>query len=1066
MSIAACMIVRNSEAIIEKSIDSIRPFVDEINVFDTGSTDGTVALLRKLNRTKTMPIKDAAGVLHKVPLAPIRVKVAAKRELAKNLSADGLLGDFSWAREQSFAMASPEHDWFFWLDDDDIVIGAEHLRPLANAAHYALDGYVFYYDYARDPDTGQNVCSLWRERLIRRKDPSEWGWRNPVHEVWLPHEHTGIVPNYMMLPPEQAHFRHERPDGERYASTRNLVILQKAVADAEAAGTEPDPRTLVYMGTEHMAHQMFAEAIPWLQRYLEHPGAQTVSDERSQVHHKLAMCLRFLGQPQAAIGCEFQGIHERDTWAENAIGLCECFGEIGDWERSIVWGKRALELGMPQSMLILNPLEFTLVPMLRIAQALVEQKEFDEAKPYVEKAAQIMPSHPMVQETLNRVNRDGFREGVVQAVLKLRETLVRFDENQKAYELLQHVPYIVEDDPRIVSARAMQTENVMHMLKPEEYTRWYEDEPKESTVPDEWVKDAGEAIERAKFLLELAQKFEEEHGRKPRMLDLGCNDAWLNGYLWLNGEYVCDGVELNKASVEKAAGRIERFGIPGKIVQGNLFDAKELLAAHPQGKNGSRRAELLTPYDIVSCFEVYEHVPDTERLLGTMESLLSENGIACVTTPNGAFEDGNLQMWQLVERKGHLRAVTYLQLAGQLAEHGRIVDMKVHQDARLTFAAWKPSKKKGRVHLYAPGAFEPWSPLSIKEGGIGGSETCLTYLAVGLSERDWDVRVFADAEPGIYVGSLWRPSAAFDPTEEADAIIVSRAPHAFDVELHAPVRALWCHDATYADQLTAKRAERITDLIALSDWAEQAFIDQYPFLEGKTRIIRNGVPILGSDGEEKFPRGNVGFHDRAPMCIYSSSADRGLDLLLEWWPEIRAIVPNAELHVFYGWETLDKAARMRPELFQFKAQVLASLERAGGEEGGVFMRGRVGQTDLYEAMQDARVWTYPTYFTETSCITAMEARAAGIVPVTSELAALTETVGENGLLLEVGEDGRPDEAYRETFVGLVTTLLTDEELWTKWHNRARMGSELNGWPYRIDEWEALVSQSAAARVAA
>lgn len=1050
--IAACLICRNSAQTIERTLDSIRPFVDEINVFDTGSTDETVSLLRRLNRKKILRVDGPEGKV-KVPLAPIRVKVAAKTKVP--LAEDGLLADFSWAREQSFAMASPEHDWFFWLDDDDVIVGAEHLRALAATAHRALDGFVFFYDYAQDPPgSDRNVCALWRERLIRRQDPAEWGWRNAVHEVWLPHEHTGIVPNYTMIPADKVRFIHLRPEG-RYSSNRNLQILERVVAECEAKGEEPDPRTLVYMATEHMAQGRFPDAIPWLNRYLEHPGA-VIGDERSQAHHKLAVCLRMLGQPAGAVHCEFQARKERDDWAENAVGLCDAFGDLGEWARCEKWAREALDLGMPQSMMILNPLEFTLQPRLRLAQALCEQKRYDEAAQYVAEAAQIQPGNPMTLELAVRVEREGYREKVVQAILTQRETLVRFDENWKAYELMQTVPYIVQDDPRIVSARAMQTEMVMHALKPEEYTRWYEDDPKESTVPDEWVENAGDWIQRAKFLLEIAQKFEEEHGRKPRMLDLGCNDAWLNGYLWLNGEYVCDGIELNKASVEKAQGRIERFGIPGRIVQGNLFDAANLLGLDPSYYNG-KPSNPADRYDIVSCFEVYEHVPDTEALLRTMENLLTPEGIACVTTPNGAFEDGNLQFWQLVERKGHLRALTYIELAEQITEHGTIEDMRIHQDGRLTFAAWKPAKKKGRVTFYAPGAFERWSPVSIQKGGIGGSETCLTYAAVGLAERGWDVRVFADADPGLYVGSIWRPSSAFDPTVESDAVIVSRAPHAFDVEIHAPVRALWCHDATYMDALTEKRADRMTDIVTLSDWSRDAFLEQYPFLDGKLSVIRNGVPLVGSDGNPKFPHFNRSFHERKPMCVYSSSADRGLDVLLEVWPQIRESVPDAELHVFYGWETFDRAAQVQPHLFEFKARVLAAVENIGGEAGGVFLRGRVGQTELYDAFQEARVWSYPTYFTETSCITAMEARAAGVVPVTSDLAALSETVGEHGLLIDVDENGQPDDVYKDTFVGLVSMLLTDEEAWTRWSEKALEGIERCAWPKRIDDWEALIS---------
>jgi len=35
--------------------------------------------------------------------------------------------------------------------------------------------------------------------------------------------------------------------------------------------------------------------------------------------------------------------------------------------------------------------------------------------------------------------------------------------------------------------------------------------------------------------------------------------------------------------------------------------------------------------------------------------------------------------------------------------------------------------------------------------------------------------------------------------------------------------------------------------------------------------------------------------------IYTSSYDRGLEHLLKMWPDVKKAVPDAELHIFYGW---------------------------------------------------------------------------------------------------------------------------------------------------------------------
>src|SRR5947208_827532 len=129
MKIAACLIVKDSAATIEKCLNSIRPFVDEINVYDTGSTDDTVEKLENavdnwmtvcskcgdqrksltfsrdgdprdnLPKTCVREDIDCDGDLAPIPLAPIRVKKGEWRD------------DFSWARQQSFDMASDDVDW-------------------------------------------------------------------------------------------------------------------------------------------------------------------------------------------------------------------------------------------------------------------------------------------------------------------------------------------------------------------------------------------------------------------------------------------------------------------------------------------------------------------------------------------------------------------------------------------------------------------------------------------------------------------------------------------------------------------------------------------------------------------------------------------------------------------------------------------------------------------------------------------------------------------------------------------------------------------------------------------
>jgi glycosyltransferase involved in cell wall biosynthesis len=620
----------------------------------------------------------------------------------------------------------------------------------------------------------------------------------------------------------------------------------------------------------------------------------------------------------------------------------------------------------------------------------------------------------------------------------------------------------------VIKARADQREMVKHFTHPDEYKRWYEDEPKESSLTDDHIDQVGEWFGRVGGLLAGLQDQEATLGRKPVLLDLGCNDWWMGEFFARQG-IRCDGVELNKRSYDLALERIERFDRDVTVVQGDLHNAVELLGKEFDPDPIFQKDVALHRYDAVSLFEVFEHVPDIEATLDVMESLLAPGGRIYVSTPNGAFEQGNIQNWSEVQRKGHLRAIPLHELAQIILRRGEIDQLEETNGDRVGFVAYTPKAKKGTVTFYAGQSWEPWSATSLKDGGIGGSETALVQVATRMASDGWLVKVYSGAEPGLLGGVLYRPFSAWDPTEQVDLLVVSRMPHVFDNPVGAKQTALWCHDHSY-DTLTPARAEKIDHIVVLSEWQYDRFARLYPWAEDRLTIIRNGISLRDWFGTDNYPMASRAFKARKPRLVYSSSADRGLDVLLDLWPRIREQVPKAELHAFYGFETLDRVAQVNPQLAAYKAALLSKVQELGGEDGGIFLRGRVGQAVLADEMQQARVLAYPTAFLETSCITAMEARAAGLAIVTSDLGALTETVGEHGHLIAwPGEETfavNRDVGYQDEFVAAVVARLTQANLWEIWHRAALKGRDELDWSERIPQWEALAEAKVAHEIAA
>jgi glycosyltransferase involved in cell wall biosynthesis len=152
-------------------------------------------------------------------------------------------------------------------------------------------------------------------------------------------------------------------------------------------------------------------------------------------------------------------------------------------------------------------------------------------------------------------------------------------------------------------------------------------------------------------------------------------------------------------------------------------------------------------------------------------------------------------------------------------------------------------------------------------------------------------------------------------------------------------------------------------------------------------------------------------------AIYTSSYDRGLEHLLKIWPDIRKAVPDAELHIFYGWQLFVKFYLNNPASMAWKARMDKMMEQEG-----VTHHGRVSQPEMKKWIEKCGVWAYPTHFGEISCISAMKAQAWGAMPVVVNYAALNTTV-KWGITVE-GDIYEPE--VQKKYTKALIAGLTDE----------------------------------------
>lgn len=183
-----------------------------------------------------------------------------------------------------------------------------------------------------------------------------------------------------------------------------------------------------------------------------------------------------------------------------------------------------------------------------------------------------------------------------------------------------------------------------------------------------------------------------------------------------------------------------------------------------------------------------------------------------------------------------------------------------------------------------------------------------------------------------------------------------------------------------------------------------------------------------------------------PKFIYSSSPDRGLDTLLQLWPFILNEFPGATLGIYYGFENLEKSIASSDD--ENRKKWMNSIKK-DMEQKGVTYYGRIGQDELAERFLEADIWLYVTRFTETYCITALEAQLSETVCICTNLAALEHTVGDRGILLE--GDAYTKE-YREKALEETFAILRDDDRREALLKRAKAWAKTQTWKNRAKEW--------------
>ncbi len=318
-----------------------------------------------------------------------------------------------------------------------------------------------------------------------------------------------------------------------------------------------------------------------------------------------------------------------------------------------------------------------------------------------------------------------------------------------------------------------------------------------------------------------------------------------------------------------------------------------------------------------------------------------------------------------------------------------------------------------KVIAFYTGISGPYNGRDYAESEVYGSEIAVINMAEQLTKSGYSVHVFGNCpKESMHRGVEYHTFSSyrnFSVENRIHILIVSRFMHFFrHFKAEADKVFLWVHDALvhytnldgslipgFGKNLFKNLLPSLDRVICVSNWQRNLIVDFYEIptsLEHKFAVIPNATR------SEYFPEG-APFPKKIPdSFIYASDPARGLPMILDQWENIKRVMPDSTLDIYFG--SLPEALKERVEQLD-----------------GVTFHGKISDSDLCGEFKRHDYFLYPFDSHETFCINALQACLAGCYPIVTDYSHVARMVKDNhGFVLPREKTERASK--------IVDTLLT------------------------------------------
>ena len=228
--------------------------------------------------------------------------------------------------------------------------------------------------------------------------------------------------------------------------------------------------------------------------------------------------------------------------------------------------------------------------------------------------------------------------------------------------------------------------------------------------------------------------------------------------------------------------------------------------------------------------------------------------------------------------------------------------------------------------------------------------------------------------------------------------------------------------------------DKLDYIVFNSNWNFEKFQYQFKIPEHKSIVIKNAIENI--EYKEK-PKDKINL-------IYHTTPWRGLAILLKIFKNLN--LKNVELNVcsstlIYGKKFNDMYLHKYQNIFDECSKMK-----------NVNYHGYMKNNKLINFLKEMHIYSFPSIWPETSCISAIESMAAGCQIVTTNLGALYETCAPFGTLISFDKNlENLEKKYKKTLIESI------ENYWSK-ENQTKLKLQREtinltySWNTRAKEW--------------